>query len=296
MRAVLAFLFFLLPLPIAVAQVPVPLLDVTVTSGTQSIYPGASRVSVLTLHLKNGCETPAELEAITIRHKGLGSRQDIERLYALTGTRRITSGAPMQQAGTATLRFRGFRMEPCDEKTITIAADFSGESAIAAQHWFYLSSADVALRTPGQVTVRVSEAGPTSTAAGDTSSSITVTELELPAALRYGTQRTLARIRLEASGRRNQAIHAITFTNGGSARGQDLQNFYLQASNGTILSDTVPSMDDRIVTVRLRAPYVLEPRDTVQLYLKGDVRASRKRTVRLTVEEPGDIETTLHTR
>jgi hypothetical protein len=296
MRAVVASLFFLLPLPIAVAQVPVPLLDVTVSSGTQSIYPGASRVSVLTLHLKNGCETPAELEAITIRHKGLGSRQDIERLYALTGTRRITSGAPMQQAGMAVLRFRGFRIEPCDEKTITVAADFSEESAIAAQHWFYLLNTDVLLRTPGTVTMRVSGAGPTSTAAGDTASFITVTELDLPVPLRYGTQRTLARIRLEASGRRNQVIHAITFTNGGSARGGDLQNFSLQTSNGTILSDTVPSMDDQSVTLRLRAPYVLEPRDTVQWYLKGDVRASRKRTVRLTIEEPGDIETTLHSR
>ncbi len=295
LSAALALLFAILP---AVHAEAVPAdVQVTVTSPSRSVAQGATRVTVLRLATVASCASPAMIDSITVRHKGLGARSDIEHVYAQVAGRRISPVAALQRSGTATLRLRGFSIAACGFATIDIVTDFAEDAAVAGQHVFSVASGDIVLHSPGRVTVEQQVQGLFSTAGGNNMhADINVSNLELPVPLTYGERRVLARVRLEASGRREQDVHAVTFTNDGSARGTDLQNLYLQASNGTVLSERMPAMDGRTVTIRLTNPYALKSRDTVLWLLKGDVRASRRRTVRLRIEEPGDIEATLRTR
>ena len=119
---------------------------------------------------------------------------------------------------------------------------------------------------------------------------INVEYLDLPRIVRYGNARIISRIRLVADRRDDHTISAITFINEGSARDRDLQNLALVSSRGEVLSMIAPQLSGESVRLVFRNPLRLSKNDDVVLSVRANVMASRRKTIQLLVETPGDIE------
>lgn len=262
-----------------------------VTGG--SVPKGAQRVPFLVLTLEAGCGAPAVVRELTIAHDGLGDSADLERVYASDGRRRLTRGRSFGASDrTATLRFiPALDIPACAKKSLTIVADLSLDAASAGEHRLRVASpSDVDTDADVRFAATASRPSHVATVRPASVGSVSVTFLDLTTPLRFGTSRTLARVRLEAGREADQEIRAITLTNDGKATDGDLKNLRIQNRRGQALTNTAATMDGDRVTLTFDPPLRLDRNDEVLLELKGDVVASRRRTVRFVLEEPSDLE------
>lgn len=256
-----------------------------------SVPKGAQGVPLLIATLSNGCENAATVKTVTLRHRGLGDADDLTGVYAVEPGKqkmstRVSSAASFSgRDNTAVLRLRGFRLEPCASRTLTFAVDISPDAADAGEHALEVA----ALSTDGPVVTARTVASDTRQSVGPSVGSVTVSYADLTQAVRYGANRTVARIRLSASIERDQLVRSIRLTNDGSARGADLRNIRIVSTRGEALTDTADALDDDSALLMFDPALRLDSGDDLLVLVKADVRASRKRTIRLIVEEPSDI-------
>lgn len=262
-------------------------LAVVQTSVSGSVPRGAQRVPFLSLAMTAGCDADVDVREVTVVHDGLGESADLLRVYATDGKRRLTRSRSIDASDrTATLRFfPELTVKACASKTIIIAADIAPDAAAAGEH-----TLSVELGTDVAVRLSVPEVAPVATVRPKSVGAVAVTFLDLLQPLRFGNSRTLARFRLEADGAADQEIHAITFTNDGKATDDDLRTLRVQNRRRETLTQTAASMDGDRVRLTFDPPLRLDRNDEILLELKGDVRASNRRTVRFTLEEASDLE------
>lgn len=252
---------------------------------------GSQRVGMLDLTFKAGCDGDAVLETLTVHHRGLGDSNDIARIYALQDGRRITRSRSFDTKNrTAELRFRGMTIPACDEATLTIAADIASDAEVSGEH-------ALSLRTPSDITLASGEATLRSASSSLSVRTAPVSKGVITASypdlrgntIRFGKNRLVGRIKLEADRESDHFIHAITITNDGKAREADLSNIGFFAGDGTKLS-SVSSMKADAIHFLFKDPIVLRKNQSRQFEIRASVNASRRKTVRLLIEEPGDIE------
>ncbi|PIR52842.1 hypothetical protein COU76_04310 [Candidatus Peregrinibacteria bacterium CG10_big_fil_rev_8_21_14_0_10_49_10] len=260
-------------------------------SPIRSLQPGAQRVPMLSLRFTASCSGDAEIRSVRVRRKGLGSSEDILSVYALEGNQRLTQGTHLSREGYTTLRFRGVVVPPCGTTFIDVSADFSPDAAIAGEHSMTVERAeDIDAGTVHVALVRKSSSSVPTRAVGPVRGNIAVSYLTVRTPVRYGTQRTLQRLQLQADGKEDHLIHSITFTNRGSARNADLQNLFLQAGRNRQVSRVEQKLSGDSIRFILDPPLLLQKNQTRLLELKADVRASRSHTINLLIEEPSDVE------
>ncbi len=255
---------------------------------TGSIPQGAQRVGMLTVALAADCKADVTVTSLEVTHMGLGSARDLSRLYLLEGSQRISRGAAPSDKDPTTLRLKAFTVPACGSRTLTVAADFSASAAAAGEHRLSLE----AVEASAPVTIEAASARlirATVTPSADTPQ-VTAAFLPVRTSQLYGGNRTLARVRLSNEGDHAVIVTAVTFTNDGSARDADLQDIALYASDGTRLSEAVEQLEGSIVRLDIDTVFRLDSRDEKVLELRGDVRASRKRTIEFIVEEASDVE------
>lgn len=254
-----------------------------------SVPRGAQRVPFLSIELHADCDDDVAIRALTLKRTGLGRAADIERVYAFEGANRVTRAAMLNRSGEVSLRFpKGLVVKACAKRTLVIAADIDAEADSGGQHAFRLASV-----TSNGLNVHIVEAGPTRVPGSITPSSVGAVSVTVEGAntpLRYGSNRTLARVRLEADGEVDQEIHSILLTNDGKATDKDLRNLRLENRKGTALTGIAAAMDGDAVRLTFDPPLRLDRNDEMLLELKGDIRASNRRTVRFVIEEPSDLE------
>jgi len=267
-------------------------LTVNVTQPAQSVsIPlGAQRVPMLTVELKASCEAAVTVRTIKLTHAGLGTATDIERAYAMDGSKRISRAASFtKNPAQAVLRFGNMKIAACASKTLTIMADYAADAGVRSEHAFTLSSfasidADTQdiggnIVAPAKTPIRVTPYQ---------NGNVNVEYLPQLTSVLYGRSRTLLRMRLSAEGN-DILVHAITLTNDGKARDTDLTNLFIGTKDAR-LSAKLASMDGDKATFTFDPPLLIEKGDDRQLVLTGDVRASRKQTIDFEVEEAGDID------
>lgn len=255
-----------------------------------SVPPGAQRVTMLTLELSASCSGDIAIHGFTATHSGMGDVRDILSVYAMSDGRRLSRGRALNSGdGTVALTFRPVLTVPaCGERTITVMADFSPDADRAGEHRMTVRrSADIDAEDATVAFVSVTDA-PIRRTAGPSQGSVTVEFLPLLTRVTYGDRRTVARLRLTAEGAYDQVMDAVALTNDGSARGTDLQNLTLETSRGQVLA-RLPSLSDRLAPFVLTAPLTLQRGQTVLLSVRADIRASRRRTIDFTLEEPSDL-------
>lgn len=255
-----------------------------------SIPQGAQRVPFVTLRVRAGDAEPTKITAITVRHEGLGSVQDISRVYAMQGIVRISRGISLPEAKEQRIPLRQFLIPAGKTVDIGIFADLAADAAAGGEHRIDVISIETA---DGEIHAL------TNVPSVDRSARVTshtkqplVTAIFRPLLtdVTYGSRRIVARMLLSGSPTTDQKILSITLTNDGSAGNSDLQNLYLETSAGEVVSTVLPSMDGSSVRLLLDPPFVLGRGNEKFFQLRADVRASKRRTIRFILEEPSDIQ------
>ncbi len=260
----------------------------TVSPEFSTIPLGAQRVPMQTVELSASCAADVTVSAITMTHGNLGSATDIERIYAMEGNRRISRAASFtSNTSQATLRLPAFRIAKCQKRTIGIMADFSPDAAAQGEHGVFIASSQDIKTDAASVQASLSSNIGSSRVAPVSQGTIEVEYLPVLTSTTYGAGRTLMRLRLSAQ-EEDQEVYSITLTNDGKARDGDLKNLSLWTRSDR-LTGIMPSMTDDKVTLTFDPPLRLDRGEDILLLLKGDVRASRKKTIDFEVEEGSDI-------
>lgn len=260
----------------------------TVSPEFSTIPLGAQRVAMQTVELSASCEADVTVSALTMTHGNLGSATDIERIYAMEGSRRISRTASFSgNTSQATLRMPAFRIAKCQKRTVVIMADFSPDAAAQGEHSVFIASSEDIKTDAASVRATLTSNLGSSRVAPVSQGTIEVEYLPVLTSTTYGAGRTLMRMRLTARDE-DQFVYSVTLTNAGKARDADVKNLSLGTRAGT-LTDVVASMAGDKVTLTFDPPLRLDRGEDILLLLKGDVRASRKKTIDFEVEEASDI-------
>lgn len=289
-RGLVPLLMLLLPVHRTAAAEFLSVSQRPINAGSVPI--GAQRVPFLAVTFESGCDSDSTVSELTVTHDGLGDSDDVERVYATDGGRRLTRGRRFDASGrTATLRFRpAMLVVACSAKTVTIVGDFSLAAASAGEHRLRVSSSqDIVADTPVRVVDKTEGVSGVATVRPASAGRVSVRFLDLTAPLRFGRSRTLARLQLQADGGADQLVTSITLTNDGKAADGDVKNVRIQNRKGEVLTATAASMAGDRVTLAFDPPLLLKRRDKVLLELKGDIAAGKRRTIRFVLEEPSDI-------
>ncbi len=269
-----------------------PTLTVQVTSpATDSSIPqGAQRVPMLNVHLQASCGANIPVSSLTVRHSGLGSTDDIARVYVMAGKQRVSRSVSISK-DDRDITFRKVSVPSCKSLDLTLYADIASTADASGEHAFTLVNLDA-----GKATVKLQQIAKQKTVqvvpSASASSQISIGYRPLYTDIVFGADRIVSRIALTADGRRDHSITAITFKNGGSAADTDVQNLYLATSAGEKVSSTIAHMDGSAVRVTFGDPFLLQSGQTKLLELHADVRASRRKTIGFIIEEPSDVEAT----
>ncbi len=289
MRISSAVILSLLFLPVtSLAAIATPTITATVTVPPAASVPqGAQRVGMLNVSLKASCAADITISSFIVSHSGLGDVHDLSRLYVFNGLQRVSRGAVPSDYAPATLRLRSFTLKACQTTNLVVAADFSPTAAAGGEH--RLSLREIVASAP--VTIILSTAKtPLTVTPHVGASTISAVFLPIHTSVLYGSNRTVARLRLTNDGSDTQDITSMTLTNDGSARDSDLQHLTLYSSASETISDTLATLDGSTARLWLTTPLRLEAHEERMIELHADVRASRRKTIDFILEEPSDIE------
>jgi len=256
-----------------------------------SVPRGAQGVSILSLRMAASCEgSGSTLSSLTVRDTGVSASTDILGLYASVGGARATSVTSLNRQRQGVLRFQPLRFLPCERKTVTVLADVSPTADIGSRHSFRIHAGDI-VSPDASISASFPLLGATSAVAGPSRTSVQAEVLPPSRSPRYAANQELARIRLTVRGNKPLTPVTLTLSNEGSAMDADLRNMRLTTNSGKDVSTVVSSMSGRQVTLSFLPTVSLDPSSVTMLSFRGDVRASRRRTIRFVIEEPSDLRT-----
>lgn len=283
-----AFIAFIIPVLVFASPEKSMEIRVTPPNTLESVPQGAQRVPVLTVRISADCDSSVVVSSLSLRHGGLGLPDDILRVYAMQGLKRISRGHAFRDNASLTLAVQPVVIPACGETDISIQADFSASASAGGEHSIELLNvglSDGSVAAPKSVP---ENAASVVTPSGR-QTNITAAFRPVAGGISFGNDRIVARLLIENGINAAQQLHSIVFTNKGSASNVDLQNVYLETSSGERVSAKVKNMDGKTVTVMLDPPFYLERGRQYLLRLRADVRGSRRKTLRWTIEEPSDI-------
>lgn len=265
--------------------------DLTVSQvvNKSSIPRGASRVPMLYIAFNNSCQKQVKINSVTLHRQGMGAAEDISAVYLMDGYMRVTEARSVSNGNeTVHLRIRKNNvLAPCESKTFTVLADFT-KDALGEHRLFILSGQDIEADKNVFLISSGADSQPNLVVPARKQGNVDIEFLNLNRKIYYGKNQTVARFQLKASGE-DQIVKAVTFKNIGSAENEDLRNIYLE-KNGVRISNISPYLTGDRVRIILNPSFYLEKGDKASLFLKADVLASRRHTIRFGVEEPSDIE------
>lgn len=261
-------------------------IDVSVQSHGGTAPRGAQRIPLLTLQIDMPCgEEDAVLSSLTVEHTGAGDTTDFRGVYALQEGKRISRVARTFRENTTVIRTAPLHLAACTMTALNIVGDFSASAQAAGEHVFSVSALTAGTRT---FVIHTEARNTTAVSGGQAQGTIHVEFLPLLRPVIYGSARSVARLRLTAK-ERDQQVHSITLSNDGSARDVDLQSLFLRTTRGQSVTNVAVSLIGDAVALSFTPPLVLR-RNAVHVWeLIADVRASRRRTIRFTLDEPSDL-------
>lgn len=277
-------------------------LHVSQTQYYSSAVPsGASRVPMLSLVFKAGCEADVRVSDIALRRTGPGDKNDIAAVYAVSDGVRVSGANPIQNKdGRFSLRLRSFEIDACEERKIDVLLDFKNTSAVAGIHRIGTDGLRPVTSSVGSVSVTsnkslISDSGSRFVGAPPSNDGdLTVSYPSLTSRIKYGDRRRVGRIRLTADGSDSHLIRAIRIKNTGTASDEDLRNIFLADSRSRLRSSVQTSLDGKYVRMTFDPPIVLSSRKSLTLNVYADVRSGRSSTVGFRIEEPSDIESYIY--
>jgi len=255
-----------------------------------SVPLGAQRVLMLQLQLTADCSGPVDVRSVSLQRRGLGANDDMKGVYIAEGHRRVSSVRPIaRRDGSVHVYFRTLSLRACEKKTLMVFANFSSNASITGEHRILLTDIDAGASAVHTLRRETRPSDSRMRTVGVPVGQISVDYLRLTTPVRYGNHRLISRFRLTADNRSDHRVHAISFTNTGTASDADLQNLSIEF-RGRDVTTVATHMDGDRVRLAFEPPFLLRKNHTLQFGLRADVRASRKRTIQFVIEEESDIE------
>ncbi len=289
----LCVVFFL---PSMASALSLGVVEVVVTPSASGTVPrGAQRVGMLDLALTNSCDDEVTIASLRLQHASRGDVRDVLRVYALKDGERVSRTGTLRRDGSLTLRMDDLTIDACETARLQIVADLAEDATAGGEHRLLLDEdADVDAGAKAVKVVVISQKQtPSVRTAPITEGSVSIAFLPLTKPVRFGSQRTLSRFTLTADGDDDLVALTMTLTNDGKARSADIKNLFLETTRGERVTDVLPTLSgeegDLAVLTFLNEGLPLPRNETKQLVLKGDIGASRKRTIRFTLEEESDL-------
>jgi len=251
---------------------------------------GATRVVLLPLHLQASCGADVRVWRMRLKLTGLGNAQDVKRIYLLKGFRRLHRPVKINSNDREVMvRLRNLVVPACQTVRVNVAVDFSREAAVGGQFYFELRSKDdifsTASETIGNFPIRTVPRR--SSITPQPVGQVTIKFLPI-SSIRPIRNELLAKFRIKADIEANQILRAITLTNKGTAKNDDLRNLYITRLNGRALTPVIPKMDGDSVTLRFANPYFIKRGQRLLFQLRGNAY-TRNKTVSFTLEDPSDL-------
>jgi len=296
MKIIFLLILFLLPFTAAEAASPIdPLKKLTLSVKAEpvrldAIPIGATRVRLLPLVLRAGCEGDIKLEYLRIKRIGPGRSSDIQGIYLLKSDRRITRTGTISSSGqTVLLGLKGMVVPRCKSVRLDTTIDIRRGTAAGSRFALSVENAtDIksnAEVVTGDFPIRTMNV-PTKVVP-DTVGAALIT-FQPVGKVQVIRDETLAKFTIEANGSTHQIIQGILLTNKGSARNDELRNLYLTQRSGRALTPVVKMLSDDQVLLTFSQPYFIRQGQTVGFELHGRAYRSVK-TVDFTLEEPSDL-------
>ncbi len=271
-------------------------LEVTMSSKNpagDTVPRGANGVTMLSIDLSASCSDDVVLNDITLLHRGFGEETDITGVYAAVDGARVTRKRTIDsQAQTAEVRFtKPFTIPACQTKTLDIMADFSTSASSYAEHAMAVELATDVSSNAKSVTGSFPIMGNTFRVAAITAGTVTVTYKSVsPTTIKVGDDKaTLGRFEVATNAIEDQTLYSITVHQNGSANDDTLNNLMIRKSDGTVLSNTVPTLIGDYATFTFNPPFTILQGDKITLEVVGDVTGGAADTVQLEIEETSDI-------
>ncbi len=255
----------------------------------QSVARGQQRIPALRLTMTASCVAAVQVSSITVQQQGLGRVENIDGVYVLEPDsygRLSDVRRPAVSSRSVTLPV-AFTVPACETVSYDIAVNLSSESEFAAEYAFSLA-AENAIQADAPVEI-VRKPGAVIRVGGGETGQVSVRLLEPTERIRFGSDRTVARLNFEADTVQDQELVSIRFQSTGSVENQDLQNIFIETKSGRRVTSIAPQLEGEYVTLVFDPPYVLERGDAISLNLQADVRVGSSDTVSFRLEESTDF-------
>ncbi len=254
---------------------------------------GANGVTMLSVDISASCSDDIVLNDITLLHRGFGEETDITGLYAAVDGARVTRKRTIDsQAQTAEIRFsKPFVVPACQTKTLDIMADFSTSASSYAEHNISIELATDVESNARSVTGSFPIMGNTFRVAAITAGTVTITYKSVsPTTVKVGDDKaTLGRFEVSTNSIEDQTLYSITIHNDGSVNDGDINNLMIRKSDGTVLSNTVATLEGDYATFTFNPPFTILQGDKITLEVVGDINGGASDTAKLEIEETSDI-------
>ena len=252
---------------------------------------GAQRVSFLSLNLGASCDGDITVREVHVRMGGLGDVATIRGVYLLRGYQRLGRAVKVAASDhTAALRpDRPLVIPACETWRVDIAADFTGEVVSGSEYRFEIPKPEDVLTdatiVAGRFPIRYPQKSSITPLPAGT---ITVTFLPLAGTIQTVIEEILAQFQVSADAAAYQQMSAITLTNAGSMRDEDVRGIYVTTNRGRALTNTAARMEGDHVTLKFFDPFFIRKGETVTFEVRGRVFTSTK-TINFVLKEPSDL-------
>jgi hypothetical protein len=271
-------------------------LEVSVASSNpvgDTVPKGANGVVLLSLDLTASCDDSVSLQNITILHEGFGAETDIDGVYATVDGARISRKRTIDsQDQTSDLRFSSpLTVAACGTKTVDIVADFNSTAVTAAEHNIAVELASDFTGNAKAVQGNFPMRGNTFKVAAVTSGQITITYRSVsPTKVEVGDNaKVLGKFEISTNSVEDQTVYSMTVENDGSAKSDSLENLKIRRTDGTVLTNTIATMEGDYATFVFDPPFTVLQGDKITLEIVADVVGGAGDTVILDFEESSDV-------
>jgi hypothetical protein len=271
-------------------------LEVSVASSNpvgDTVPKGANGVVLMSLDLSASCDDSVSISNVTVLHEGFGAETDIDGIYATVDGARVSRKRTIDsQDQTSDLRFSSpLTIAACGTKTVDIVADFNSTAQVASEHNIAVELASDFNSNAKAVTGNFPMRGNTFKVAAVTSGKVTLTYRSVsPTKVEVGdTSKVLGKFEVSTDSVEDQTIYSMTVQNDGSAKSDALSNLKIRRTDGTVLTNTVASMEGDYATFVFDPPFTVLQGDKITMEIVADVDGGAGDTLQLDFEESSDI-------
>jgi len=265
--------------------------DTTVARG--DVHPrGVSNASMLPLIFRASCDAQVLVEGFTVEDRGIGSPNDILRVWLRSGNERLSVPKKLERSKYIDLSFRRPLLVPaCEEVQVEVMADFAVDAVVGGRHTFYvLLASDISTSVPvsGEFPLAGEEFELSVLSTGTLN--VTYEAITKDVEIQGNDRQVIGEFTVAADLLEDQTLYSVILKNSGTIQDGDVVGITLRkADSRANFTNFGSEMYDDRISLRFDPPYVVLAGKSVTFQVTGDVVDGLRRNIRIEIEEPSDL-------